>query len=514
MAIDFMELLKEALAGRGGLAPVPQPRPEQVDPTTTASIAPAALPAEELPVEPEERKRFFSGLFGGNDEKQSSLANALLQGGAAMMVAGGPSSKPTNFLSALGSGVGTGAQAYSQYGKDQAEAEYTKAQTGVANAKLAASQKGSQLASSLGGLPRSADGSIDFRGLSPEQLWEIYKYQVSTGDEAGSRDTLGMIQQLQQTAAKSGMLINDSGEMELAPGYGASLNETERQKADGRKAGEEPYRTTADLTELDQINAERAAAGQPALSTEEWLKQSQTRKSTQVNVGGNSNKFKDKLDEKAADRFNTIAEEGNNANQMVGDMQMLIDLGKKVGTGKGAELMVQFGPWADMFGVKLDGLSEAQAFDSIVNRITPQMRPAGSGAASDLDVRMFMSAIPNIVRTAEGNEIIAVTMQNIARNKIAAAEIATRVSKGDLKWEDGDKEIRALANPYEQFKEYQKNKKKAGPSVGGNLWKDEPAQEQPKEAVNEPVTVNNASDYATLPSGSIVIWNGRKFRKP
>ncbi|KQO79435.1 hypothetical protein [Rhizobium sp. Leaf262] len=513
MAFDFRELLREALAGRGGLAPIPQPRPDQIDPAATASIAPSALPVEAAE-EAATNDRFFSSLFKGNDERQGSVANALIQGGAAMMVAGGPSvGKPTNFMSVLGSGIGTGAQAYNDFGSDQADIALKKAQVGAANAKLAASQKGQLLAATFGNLPKNADGSVDFRGLSPEQLYEYFKYQVSTGDEAGARDTLGMIQKLQQTAAGNGMIIGEDGNMLLAPGYGESLRSTEEFKSGGRKAGEAPYNTTSDLTELDRINAERVAAGQPKLTTEEWLKQTQTRKSTQVNVGGNSNKFKDKLDEKAADRFNTISEEGNNANQMVGDMQMLIDLGKKVGTGKGAELMVQFGPWADMFGIKLDGLSEAQAFDSIVNRITPQMRPAGSGAASDLDVRMFMSAIPNIGRTAEGNEIIAMTMQNVSKNKIAAAEIATRVSKGELTWEDGDREIRALPNPYEQFKDFQKNKKK-GPTIGGTAFKDEPAQEVPQVPPNEPVTVNNASDYAKLPSGSIVIWNGRKLRKP
>jgi hypothetical protein len=258
MAIDWQELLKQAFAGNGGMAPVPTPRPAQPPALTPMGVTPE--PEKHNPIASffsskddqgnERHGSHFARLFQEDPDKQDALSNGLIQMGAAMAAYNAPSTNPAaaSALGGLGFGIGQGNKAYTQYGQDQADIAYKKAQAGVANAKLAAAQKGSALAESLGDLPRNSDGSIDYRGLSPDQLYAYFKYQVATGDDAGARDTLGMIQQLQQTGAKNGMLINGDGKFENAPGYVGALNQQEEGKSSGRKAGEAPFETTSDIT--------------------------------------------------------------------------------------------------------------------------------------------------------------------------------------------------------------------------------------------------------------------------
>lgn len=189
-----------------------------------------------------------------------------------------------------------------------------------------------------------------------------------------------------------------------------------------------------------------------------------------VNTGDNSSAFQKKADETAAVRFNEIVTEGSNAQQFLGDMQTLAEIGKNINTGKGAEIMNALGPYAEAVGVKIDGLGEVQAYKSIVDRLAPRMRAPGSGASSDRDVSMFLSSLPGLGRTPEGNQIIIETFRAIQQSKIAAAEIASKALAGEITWQEADAQIRQIGNPYEAFNAYAKNAggmaTQAGPQPG------------------------------------------------
>ena len=175
-----------------------------------------------------------------------------------------------------------------------------------------------------------------------------------------------------------------------------------------------------------------------------------------VNNGNNSSKFSEESDKAAAARLGSIEEAGNAAPQMMGDLQQLSELGKQIGTGKGAQVMTAIGPYAQALGVDVKGLDEAQAFTAIVNRIAPQMRPAGAGATSDFDAKQFLSSLPSLGNQPGGNELISQTFQAVQQNKIAAAEIAAKAhlpqEEGGITWQEAEKQIRSLPNPYEVFK--------------------------------------------------------------
>ena len=192
-----------------------------------------------------------------------------------------------------------------------------------------------------------------------------------------------------------------------------------------------------------------------------------------VNNGGNSNKFREESDKAASARFDEYIQGGTAAAQMVGDLKAIADLAPQIGTGKGAEVMSALGPYAEAFGIDVTGLDEAQAFKSIVDRMAPQMRPAGSGSSSDFDARQFLNSLPKLGNTPEGNQIILQTLQALQAHKMAAAQIASLAyqdpANGGITWQEAEKRIRALGDPYEAFNAYSRKNTRGtnGPAESG-----------------------------------------------
>ncbi|MEP7452407.1 phage tail tip lysozyme [Phyllobacterium sp. SB3] len=203
-----------------------------------------------------------------------------------------------------------------------------------------------------------------------------------------------------------------------------------------------------------------------------------------VNTGQNTNDFIKKSDEKAAERFDGYIAGGRQAAQQASDMQQLVELGKQIKTGAGAQALIALGPYAEMAGIKLEGLGPAQAYKSIIDRLAPAMRVPGSGSSSDIDVKMFLNSLPNIGNSPEANAIINGTFQSVAQNKIAAADIAVRAQSGEMTWQEAEKQISALPNPYENFKKF----KKDNPAMfGGDL-----SDEQPISGANDPLGIRGS----------------------
>jgi hypothetical protein len=174
----------------------------------------------------------------------------------------------------------------------------------------------------------------------------------------------------------------------------------------------------------------------------------------EVNTGSNSNTFTDAGDKAAADRFSGYIEAGQRAGEMLGDLQMLTQIAGQLQTGKWADLTARYGSWLEAAGVDVAGLGEAEGYQAIVDRLVPQMRPPGSGAASDFDGRQFLSALPNLSRTPQGNQIITETFGAIMQHRQAVAQIAAEAFELGTPWQDAEAKIRALGNPYEAFNAY------------------------------------------------------------
>jgi len=212
---------------------------------------------------------------------------------------------------------------------------------------------------------------------------------------------------------------------------------------------------TAANKPTDDIAEYTFALGQGYRGTfEEWQKTNKA--GVTVNTGDNSGAFAKKADETAATRMSDYVTAGNDATNFVGDLQTLGAISQNLETGKGAEVLAALGPFAEMAGIDIAGLGEAQAYDAIISRMAPAMRIPGSGASSDFDARQFLKSLPALGKSPEGNQIVIDTFQGIQQRKIAAAEIAQQALTNQITWQEADKQIAALGDPYSAFNEYRR----------------------------------------------------------
>lgn len=177
-------------------------------------------------------------------------------------------------------------------------------------------------------------------------------------------------------------------------------------------------------------------------------------------------KFRAKSDELAATRLDEIVRAGADAKPFLSQLRIVADLGSKVGTGMGAEIVQKLGPYAQLAGLDMDvfsGLDEGQAYKAIVDKLAPNMRVTGAGPSSDFDARQFLSSLPSLGRTPEGNKIINDTFEALGQNKMAAAEIAAKAQREEINpvtgqaytWQEAEADIRALPDPYLAYKQLQ-----------------------------------------------------------
>jgi len=186
------------------------------------------------------------------------------------------------------------------------------------------------------------------------------------------------------------------------------------------------------------------------------------------------NAFAKKAGEVQATRFNELAQGGQDAQQMLGDLNSLREIGGRITTGKTAEIQNAIGPYAEALRIKMDGLDDMQAYNAIVAKLAPRMRVPGSGATSDFEMQNFLKALPGLGKTPGGNEMIANTLEAVSQQKIAAAEIASRAMAGEITPREAEKELRALPDPLTLWKKEGKNLKPAAAAPAAPVAKPMP----------------------------------------
>ncbi|AYD00913.1 hypothetical protein [Neorhizobium sp. NCHU2750] len=438
---------------------------------------------------PEKQPNFLSQFLPEDQDKREAVARALIQGGASAMMAGGPSvGKPTNLLQVLGAGVAGGAKGYDDALTTDLEAKKFGAASRVNDYKM--KTLGDNQARTKAFVAKW--GSPGVNGYPPEALGELAELQMLNGDDEGARQTLKQVQALQQKGADEGMIVDPTtGGFKLAPGFGESLFDTEKAKGLGKAIGAN-QETTADIKNYEY------GVDKPGFVDYQTQQK-------RAGVASPDNEFDKKGAQLAAERYNTLAQQGVEAQQMVGNVNNLAELGKQIGTGRWAQVKKAWGPWAASFGVKVDGLDESQAFESMKARIAPGMRVPGSGASSDTDVNMFMDSLPSLGNTPKGNEIISDTIKSVQDVKIQAASIANQVNSGQISWQEGDKQIAALPDPYANFKAYRKGGKDSGsdksPSGDKSSSTDAAAPKTGRVDANVAV-IGSQADYEALPKGA------------
>jgi hypothetical protein len=200
---------------------------------------------------------------------------------------------------------------------------------------------------------------------------------------------------------------------------------------------------TNDQKDLAQANKQRREAGLPILRMDEYKLQKARAGAASVSVDA-SQKAQDafgvETSKALAKRFDEMVGDGDVAAQNLELVTELRRLGGRIDFGAPAVAKGLLG----RFGIKTDGISDIEAFNTLINRLTPQQRLPGSGATSDFDAKMFKESLPQLMNTPEGNKLIIDTIEKVSQNRMARGEIAMRVQMGELDRKDGIAELRRL----------------------------------------------------------------------
>lgn len=274
--------------------------------------------------------------------------------------------------------------------------------------------------------------------------------QMPAGQPAASGGLLASATPQQRQAIITGMAASEgSPARAIATAMLGNLT-----KADG---------PTDEIKEYTLDSAQRKARGEQPLSFFDF--KSGLKKAGATNVTTNVGKDEEAFDKESgkivAGRFNDLAAEGPQAKQMISDVQTLQQLGTQIGTGKTAQAKATLGPYAEALGVKIDGLSDIQAYEAIVNRLAPNLRVKGSGAQSDLELKNFLKSLPSLGNTPGGNELVAKTMEGLAANKAKAAEIGSMALNKEITRKEAEKQLRELPDPMQGWRDAQKAAKPA-----------------------------------------------------
>jgi hypothetical protein len=127
---------------------------------------------------------------------------------------------------------------------------------------------------------------------------------------------------------------------------------------------------------------------------------------------------------------NVAEEAAINAGAAASDVRAIVDVLKPYQGGPLQSLAATVGSYLP--GTSLQQMSTANdVANSIRSRLAPTLRVAGSGATSDFEAKQFLNAIPSLMQTPQGRELMAVYSEKLANRAAAAADIrASMVEDG------------------------------------------------------------------------------------
>jgi hypothetical protein len=172
------------------------------------------------------------------------------------------------------------------------------------------------------------------------------------------------------------------------------------------------------LTPLDQLDQDQMR--RLNLVIENRAKARGAAGATRLNIGdkvlaGERAKSQSKAEDNAINALNAAS-----------DVRAIVDVLKPYRGGALQDLAGSVGAYLP--GTKLEQLATAkQVAEAIRAKLAPTLRVEGSGATSDKDLSIFMSAIPSLFNTAEGRELIAVYADKLAARSAAAADIRAQL---------------------------------------------------------------------------------------
>jgi len=163
-----------------------------------------------------------------------------------------------------------------------------------------------------------------------------------------------------------------------------------------------------------------------------------------VSVGGErETAFEKEVGRNLAGMAAEIVQQGSQANQTLTQLGALEESLSDSPQGAQGAITIAAGN----LGIPMEGLSEAQAAQAIINRLVPQQRPAGSGEMSNADLELFKQSLPRIINQPGGNQRILDTMRGIAEYDRQRGQIATQLMNGEINQAQALQQLNTLPNP-------------------------------------------------------------------
>jgi hypothetical protein len=196
------------------------------------------------------------------------------------------------------------------------------------------------------------------------------------------------------------------------------------------------------------------AAGRTPQEFTPWTQANKKAGAQNINLPGAEKEEEKERGKGLATRLNKIAEDGDAAVMDMTIIQRMNALGNNVDPGSRTAFLEEL---RQRTGIQLDPKADdVQAFKAIINYMKPRMKVAGSGTSSDRDMESFEQALMNLRATPGGNEIIAQTLGGMAQQRIARGEIAQLWQLGEISAKDAADRMKALPDPFDTFKQWQK----------------------------------------------------------
>jgi hypothetical protein len=220
-------------------------------------------------------------------------------------------------------------------------------------------------------------------------------------------------------------------QFDKANGYEGSFHDWMREKSAKPPGG-------------DIQNYEYARANGFKGSFEDWTKLKDPM--VQVNtgdVGGDDKELSKAFDKKEGESWVAIQEAGAVSGAMNQDFEVLDRL---------ATIAPQ-SPLTGPFLQAFPGLSTTgAAFQSIVKRVAPSLRTAGSGATSDIEYEGFLQSMPSLSNYPEANQLISEVMKakqalNIDRADVVTAWRNKEISSKDARSKLAELNRRSILSP-------------------------------------------------------------------
>lgn len=187
----------------------------------------------------------------------------------------------------------------------------------------------------------------------------------------------------------------------------------------------------------------------------------------EVNTGdqsGASGDFYKGMDADLGEQQALLIDAGRNAssnNARLGELERLLATAPQGAAGSFVQM-------AGQFGIPMEGLSEVQAAQALINQMVPGQRPPGSGTMSDADLALFKQSLPAIANQPGGNQLILQTAKAVNEYTIAQAAIAQQVANREISPAEGRALQAAIPNPLADFTGAQAAGGQSTPTPGVN----------------------------------------------